>query len=200
MRVLPFPLRRPIRFPGRQAGAVLIMAMLIVVLILMAGITATSNSNAQLKLAGTFQSEDDALNNAESAIAQAETWLGSANHHLSAGFAEYDPQGSPRLLPIGFRASQLAAGQESVGTPGLRWPDTGAAASAIGVAGNPAQQYFIEQIAGGARLPGSSQVVGGRSSAGCNQVDTYQITARGRDPRGASRFVETHFAVLHCPD
>ena len=65
MRVLRISLRRPMRFARRQQGAVLMMAMLIVVLILMAGITATSNSNSQLKLAAVFQSEDEALNNAE---------------------------------------------------------------------------------------------------------------------------------------
>lgn len=200
MCALTIPLRRPVRFPGRQDGAVLIMAMLIVVLILMTGITLTSNSNSQLRQAGIFQSEDDALNNAESAIAHAETWLGSGTHHLSAGFDAYDAQASPGLLPIGFRGSQLASGQESNATPGLRWPESGAAASAIGVAGDPAQQYFIEQLSGGASLPGSSQVVGGHSSSGCNQVNTYQVTARGRDPRGASRFVQTHFSVLQCPD
>ncbi len=200
MCVVPIPMRRPVRFPGRQHGAVLMMAMLIVVLILMAGITATSNSNSQLKLAGTFQSEDEALNNAESAIADAETWLGSDTNHLSAGFAAYDAQATPRLLPIGFLSSQPASGQAPDATPGLRWPESGAAASAIGVGGDAAQQYFIEQLSGDARLPGSSQVVGGRTSSGCNQVNTYQITARGRDPRGASRFVQTDFSVLHCPE
>ena len=200
MRVLRISLRRPMRFARRQQGAVLMMAMLIVVLILMAGITATSNSNSQLKLAAVFQSEDEALNNAESAIAEAETWLGSDSNHLSAGFALYDAQVTPRLLPIGFLGSQLAPGQASDATPGLRWPESGASASAIGVGGDAAQQYFIEQLSSDARLPGSSQVVGGRTSSGCNQVNTYQITARGREPRGASRFVQTHFSILHCPD
>jgi Tfp pilus assembly protein PilX len=200
MRVMPTSLPRLARFRRRQGGAVLLMAMLIVVLILMTGITATSNSNAQLKLAGAFQSEDIALNNAERAIVEAEAWLGSGTHGQSAGFAEYDPQATPHLLPMGFRGAQQLAGEASNATPGLRWPESGAAASAIGVAGNPAQQYVIAQLSGSTRLPGSSQVVGGRSSSGCNQVDTYQITARGRDPQGAARFVQTHFSVLHCPD
>lgn len=200
MCTVPISLRRPVGSPGRQHGAVLIMAMLILVLILMTGITLTTHSNSQLKQARVLQSEDDALHNAESAIAHAEAWLGSGTHHLSAGFDDYDAQASPRLLPIGFQSRQLASGQESTATPGLLWPESGAAASAIGVAGDPAQQYFIEQLSRGARLPGSSQLVGGRSSAGCNQVNTYQITARGRDPRGASRFVQSHFSVLHCPD
>ncbi|MEO8543611.1 MAG: hypothetical protein ABI434_08515 [Burkholderiaceae bacterium] len=200
MRVLPIASHRRIRFAGRQGGAVLMMAMLILVLILMTAVTATSNSSSQRKLAGTFQAEDDAFNNAESAIADAETWLGDGTNYLSAGFAVYDANATPRLLPIGFLAGERASGQGPNATFGLRWAQAGASASAIAVAGDPAQQYFIEQLAGGARLPGSSQVVGGRTSSGCNQVDTYQITARGRDPRGASRFVQTHFSHLHCPD
>ncbi len=75
MRGQPISTCRPARLRRRQRGAVLLMAMLIVVLILMTGITATSNSNAQLKLAASFQAGDDAFNNAESAIADAEAWL-----------------------------------------------------------------------------------------------------------------------------
>ncbi len=102
---------------------------------------------------------------------------------------------------MGFPGHQPGQGEVSSATPGLRWPDSGAAAAAIGVAGDPARQVVIAQLSTGVRLPGSSQVVGGRSSSGCNQVDTYQITARGRDPRGAAtRFVRSHFSVLHCPD
>lgn len=174
--------------------------MLILVLILMTGIVATSSSNSQLKLAGVLESDDAALNNAESAIAAAESWLGSGSNHLSVGFTQYNAQATPRLLPIGFLSGQGASGQASLPSAGLRWPDSGVAASAIGVGGNPAQQYFIEQLSSGARLPGSSQIEGGRTGAGCNSVNTYQITARGRDPRGTSRFVQTYFSVLHCPD
>lgn len=200
MRFLTTPLRRPVRFSGRQQGAVLVMAMLIVVLILMAGIAATSNSNSQVKQAGIFESEDVALNNAENAITDAEAWLGSGSNYLSNGFAVYDAAATPQLLPIGFTSGPLASGRTSPASLGLRWPDAGIAASAIGVGGDPAQQYVIEQISGGVRLPGSSQVLGGRIGSGCNQVNTYQITARGRDPRGTSRLVQTNFAVLHCTD
>lgn len=200
MRGLPISLRRPLRFPGRQDGAVLMMAMLIVVLILMAGITATSNSNAQLKLAGIFQSEDDALNNAESAMAQAENWLRSGSNYLSVGFAEYDAQATPRLLPIGYLDSQPAAGPAPRARPALPWPPSDVAASAAGAGGDPAQVYIIEQLSRGARLPGSSQVVGGRNSTGCNQVNTYEITARGRDPRGTFKVIQADVSILHCPD
>lgn len=200
MRRMPTSLFRPLRLPGRQQGAVLMMAMMILVLILMAGITATSNSNSQLKLASAFQSEDDALNKAEAALAFAEAWLARDDHHLSAGFAGYDAQATPGLLPIGFAGSVVAAGQVSTAAPGLRWPDTGEAASAVGVDGDPGQQFFIAQRTSASRLPGSSQVTGGRSSVDCDSVNTYQVTARGRDPRGAARVVESQFSVLQCPE
>ena len=53
------------RFPGRQGGATLVIALLILVLIMMIGITAVSTSNTQYKLAGNLQFEDSALNNSE---------------------------------------------------------------------------------------------------------------------------------------
>jgi hypothetical protein len=49
------------------------------------------------------------------------------------------------------------------------------------------------------KLQGSSQVVGGRTSSGCNQVNTYQITGRGTSARGATKFVQSFYSVLNCP-
>jgi Tfp pilus assembly protein PilX len=62
-------------FPGRQQGATLVIALLILVLIMMIGITAISTSNTQYKLAGNLQFEDGATNNAETAVTTAENWL-----------------------------------------------------------------------------------------------------------------------------
>jgi Tfp pilus assembly protein PilX len=76
----------------------------------------------------------------------------------------------------------------------MTWADT----NSVQVASNANQRYIIEQMSTNNRLTGSSQVVGGRSSSGCNQVNTYRITARGASARGAVKFVQSIYSVLSC--
>lgn len=76
----------------------------------------------------------------------------------------------------------------------MTWDDTNSRA----VAGTT-QRYYIELISQNNRLQGSSQVVGGRASSGCNQVNTYMITGRGASARGAVKFVQSYYSVLNCP-
>lgn len=191
--------------PVRQKGATLVIALLILVLIMMIGITAVSTSNTQFKLAGNLQFEDSALNNAEAAITAAEAWLANGTNFATAGFTAYDRPNNPELYPIG-RLAGLAAPDNSPLT--MNWRDaTDDAATANSVtvndplsgARNVNQRYFIELMSTNNRLQGSSQVVGGRTSSGCNQVNTYQITARGASARGATKFVQSYYSVLNCP-
>ena len=103
----PFSPRRRAPLPSRQRGATLLIALLVLVLIMMLGITAVSTSNTQFKLAGNIQFEDGALNNAESAVTAAESWLASAGNSNNAGFAAFDDSATPHLLPIGYLALSL---------------------------------------------------------------------------------------------
>ena len=201
------------RFPARQQGATLVVALLILVLIMMIGITAVSTSNTQFKLAGNLQFEDGAMNNAEAAITAAEAWLSPANA-MNAAFTAGDPTTSPdpgsatatpELLPFStvtaIRAARAAAPLTMVwGATNSRCVgDADLTTAACDAPGNPAQRYFIELMSRNNRLQGSSQVVGGRSSFVCNQVNTYLITARGASARGATRFVQSYYSVPSCP-
>ena len=192
------------RFPGRQGGATLVIALLILVLIMMIGITAVSTSNTQYKLAGNLQFEDSALNNAEAAVTAAENWLSSGTNFKSGGFAAYNVNATPQLHPIGHIAG-LASPNDS--PLSMTWQDSQdsvpnansiSANDPVSGVRNTSQRYYIEQMSLNNRLQGSSQVVGGRSSAGCNQVNTYLITARGVSARGATKFVQSYYSVLSC--
>jgi len=187
---------------SRQQGATLVIALLILVLIMMIGITAVSTSNTQFKLAGNLQFEDSALNNAESAVTAAENWLATGLNYNSAAFtavaATTDPDpgsdgATPQLLP---RTSVPAIrGARDTRGYAITWDDT----NSLSVGGNEAQRYYIELMSQNNRLQGSSQVVGGRASSGCNQVNTYMITGRGASARGAVKFVQSYYSVLNCP-
>ena len=180
------------RFRARQRGATLVVALLILVLIMMIGITAISTSNTQYKLAGNIQFEDGAMNNAETAVTAAETWLTlpGSNNWADAGFNAADvakPQLIPYVLPRpATRDAELLA---------LDWADN---AKSLSVNGNSQQRYVIELLSKGNRLAGSDVGVGGRASAGCNQVNTYLITARGVSARGATKFIQSYYSAKSC--
>jgi Tfp pilus assembly protein PilX len=191
MQTIRFHRRLRRSMPARQRGATLVIALLVLVLIMMIGITAVSTSDTQFKLAGNLQFEDSALNNAETAVTAAENWLSTGTNFSDAGFTVYDND-KPQLLPIG-RLAALASPDNDPLT--MTWDAT----NSLAVIGNTRQRYFIEQMSRNNKLQGSSQVVGGRTSSGCNQVNTYQITGRGTSARGATKFVQSFYSVLNCP-
>ena len=109
---------------------------------------------------------------------------------------------TPQLYPIGTAPNLL-----TMQAPTFQWLDSqddAINANSISLSDplsgnrNTSQRYFIEQMSLNNRLQGSSQIVGGRSSAGCNQVNTYLITGRGTSARGATKFVQSYYSVLSC--
>lgn len=170
--------------PTRQCGATLVIALLVLVLIMMLGIAAVNTSDTQFKLAGNLQFEDSAMNNAETAVAAAESWLATGTNHANAGFTTANAANTPQLVPSTGMPSPLS----------MTWGD----ANSLAVAGNTSQRYFIQLLSVGNTLQGSSQVVGGRKNTVCNKVNTYQVTARGASARGATKFVQTYYSVLSC--
>lgn len=196
--------RHPFRnaLPARQRGATLVIALLVLVLIMMIGITSISTSETQFKLAGNLQFEDSALNNAETAVTEAENWLSSGSNYDNGAFTGVDPTTSPDPGPDAGTPALLArttvvairAARDRLPLT-MTWSD----ANSAKVSDNPRQRYFIELMSLKNKLQGSSQVVGGRTSSGCNQVNTYQITGRGDSARGATKFVQSYYSVLNCP-
>jgi type IV pilus assembly protein PilX len=180
-------------FPGRQQGATLVIALLILVLIMMIGITAISTSNTQYKLAGNLQFEDGATNNAETAVTTAENWLvnPAVKNWNDDGF-KLTGTAKPELIP--FDPATPRPANRDATLLAMDWTDNN---KSLSVAGNT-QRYVIEKLSQGNRLAGSDVGVGGRASAGCNLVNTYLITGRGTGGRGAVKFVQSYFSVLSC--
>lgn len=183
------PRRTDLSRAGRQRGATLVIALLILVLIMMIGITAVSTSDTQFKLAGNLQFEDSARNNAEAAASGAENWLATGTNFLDAGFTVADAA-KPQLLP---RAAPRPLSRDTDPLT-ITWSD----ANSLSIGGNTNQRYRIEQMSLNNRLIGSSRVVGGRVSTTCNRVNTYLITGRGVSVRGATKLVQSYYSVLSC--
>ena len=181
--------------PRRQTGSTLIISLIILILLMLLGVTAMTTSDTQYKLTGNLQFEDSAMNNAETAINAAETALGN---------------GTIALLDTGFTTAYVSANgpvttglyplNSGIDPFTLSWTGTGGNGNGNGYAVQVAsgQRYIVELMSTNSRLVGSSQVTGGRSSSGCNQVNTYRITARGTSARGATKFIQSFYSVLSC--
>lgn len=173
-------------FYDNQKGSTLITALVILILIMMIGITAVVTSGTQYQLAGNLQFEDGAMNNTETSITTAENWLSTGSNYADAGFTTYSaatahlhPIGLPSTLPINMTDSVFEANSAELTNN---------------------QHYMIQKVSSDNRLIGSGVGSGGRTSTGCNQVNTYLITSRGNHARGATKFVQSFYSVLSCPN
>ncbi len=174
---------------GRQRGATLLVALIMLVLIMMIGLVAVTSSSTQFKLAGNLQFEDVAMNRAETAIATAEKWLSTGTNYQSTGFTTYDSVNTAWLHPLASAADRVAATKDPIT---MTWDGTYDKSVASG------ERYMIELMSTNNRLIGSSAGVGGQKTAACNQVNTYMITGRGASARGAVKLVQSYFSVLAC--
>jgi Tfp pilus assembly protein PilX len=175
--------------PSNQKGATLIIALIMLVLIMTLGITAFNSSKVQFKLAGNVQFEEIAMNNAETAVAAAENWLSTTENFKNTGFTTYSNT-TPQLHPIDHLQNLTAPANDPLT---MAWDGT----SDLQV-GSSNQRYMIQLMSAGNTLLGSGGGSGGRTSTGCNKVNTYMITARGQATRGATKFVQSYYSVKSC--
>lgn len=183
-----------------QRGSTLIISMIILILLMLLGVTAMKVSDTQFRLAGNLQFEDAAMNNAETTINTAETWLRTATNYKNPGLVS-DPCNDRtinHLYPLNTTVAPPAPCLTGYTAPGndpltMTWDDSNSLQDV-----NTSGRYIIELMSTNNRLVGSGQTVGGRPSSGCNQVNTYRITARGTSARGATKFVQSYYSVLSC--
>ena len=171
-----------------QSGSTLIVSLVILVLLMLLGITAMNASDTQNKLAANLQFEDAAMNNAETAMNVGEIWLKTALNFKNSGFTTYSTN-SPEIYPIGGLTGLTSPANDPLT---MTWSNSNS------VEPSANQRYIIEKMSDNSRLVGSNQSMGGRTSTGCNQVNTYRVTARGESRRGAIKFVQSFFSVLSC--
>ncbi len=169
--------------PRRQQGASLIVALVMLAVISAMGISAFVASNTQFRMAANLQFQNVATNAAESALAQAETWI--ATNYGNAGFTT---RVSGPLYPAGTGPDPLT----------MTWDDTTSVkVDLLGVDMLGSQRYFIEQLVVNRVLPsnsvGSCNVYG--LSGPCPTVNVYRLTARGTSIFGTTRVVQSVFAV-----
>jgi Tfp pilus assembly protein PilX len=166
------------RSRAKQRGAVLITGLIILGVLLLLGASAVTMSNTQFKLAGNLQFHNLALSDAESAVAAAESWLNI--NFADPGFSSV---GQPGLYPAGTAIDPFT----------MKWDDT----TSVKVDPDGNQRYAIELYMPGRTLPTSSvaQCNTYGTVAPCPKVNLYRISARGASRLGATKIVQSLYAV-----
>jgi Tfp pilus assembly protein PilX len=173
------------RGPRRQRGASsLFLTVILVLVVMLLAVTSAVLSNTQFRLAGNLQFENVAFNLAEGAEATAENWLSTGTNSKNAAFTTY-ATGTPQLYPIGSLTSDPLT---------MTWSDTNSAS----VGSDDNQRYVIEKYGADNQPLGTDLESGGRALVGCQKVDVYRISAKGKSARGTSKLVQTTYSVPSC--
>ena len=171
-----------------QRGISLAVALVVITVLMLTGVAAFYSSGTQFRLAGNLQYQNAALNQAETAVAAGESWLATASNFQNAGFTTYNNSASAHLYPAGYLTTN------SMDPLTMTWTDSNSVK--VDTTGN--QRYLIELLAQHKRLLGSDLSVGGRTSAGCSEVNIYRISAHGASARGAAKVVQSAYSVKSC--
>ena len=169
---------KPFHPHRRQTGASLVTSLIILGVLALMGISGVLIANTQFKMAGNLQFQTAAMADAESALAVAESWL--PENYTHQGFAQSGTRG---LYPLGTAPDPVT----------MTWDDT--TSISVDAAGN--QRYMIELYLAGRTLPTNSVVQCNTygTSAPCPKVNIYRISSRGVSRAGATRLVQSFFAV-----
>jgi Tfp pilus assembly protein PilX len=161
----------------RSRGAALVVSLVLLGVLMLMGITAVMLSNTQSRVAGNLQYRSLAAADAESAMAQAESWLNANWAH--AGFSS---PGVPGLYPPGATVDPLR----------LAWND----ATSIKADANGNQRYTIELYMPSRPIPeNSTKNCTYGTTAACPVVNVYRVTARGANQLGATAYLQSLYSV-----
>lgn len=167
-----------------QRGATLLVAISLLLAIGLMSLTGLFLARGQYRLVGNVQFQEQAFNQAETALAVAERWLSDTAHSQSADFTTHN-SAARGLYPIG-KLAELGLDPGS-----MTWSDSNSIAVGEG-------SYLVEQLARAVRQPGVSLQVGQGATGACRSVDLFRVVARSSSTRGSSRMVESFFATNGC--
>ncbi|MDD2685620.1 MAG: PilX N-terminal domain-containing pilus assembly protein [Gallionella sp.] len=164
----------------RQRGSTLIVSLIILIVLMLLGVSAMVTSDTQYKLAGNLQFEKIAMDNAEISVNAAEQWLEqnkTSGPSASSGVA---------VITTGFDPFALTwNNSDSIALPDVN--------------GNTdeTKRYTIRYVSNYASpLAGASMDCSDPTNErNFDCVNTYVVTARGLSLRGATKFIQTYYAV-----
>ena len=160
----------------KQKGMTLLVALVTLIVLMLLGLGAMQTSSVSSRLAGNLQYQNEAKNQAENALAKAESLLLSGTTSQNTAFLTANAATS--AAPYYDPTATLS--------PLTSWP---AAASSV----NANSQFFIQQISPVKVCPPGQNclALGGQSTTPATQYYLFRLTAKGSTVRGATRLVES---------
>jgi len=157
---------------NKQTGSTLIVSLIILILLMLLGVTAMSTSDTQYKLTGNLQFANMALNNAETAASTAEKWL------------EDNAGSTPSANAIATLPNPLT---------GMTWTNS----DSTRVDNDDKKRYVIGYVSTNASPTAGVGLdcLNPSNEHNFDCVNTYIITARGQGGRGATKIIQTYYAV-----
>ena len=172
------PLQRNFALNPQRGATSLFVTLVVLLVVMLLGVTAALLSGTQFKLAANLQGENTAFNNAESAIAVAQTWLKTGNNSANPGFTTYNSGTTPWLYPSTQPADPLAST--------WTWSDSNS------LAVNSSQRYIIQKVGQNLKAPGNPEIGGAPMSCG-DRVDMFRISAFATGAKGTTKLMQTTY-------
>lgn len=163
-----------------ERGSTLVISMIMLVVLMLLGVMAMTTSDTAYKLAGNLQFQNNALNNAESALSDVENGLLTGTVDIT-----HPDFAAASMVPStnGF----YPLGTDAIGI--VNWDDNDSVATTAG-------RRIVQLMSTETVQIGENYVNGVPQSSACNKVNTYRITALGNGGRGSQRIVRSYYSVL----
>jgi Tfp pilus assembly protein PilX len=179
--------RRSLRVGGRERGAVLIVALLILFAMTLIGVSSMDSAVMELKMSGTMQQQIVAMNRAEATLLTAETRIETITNDGNQWNFETTKDG---FYPQDNTLDLEQADWDIVDT------EAGPNDSDNGVDDDDA--YVIEYL--GVKIPeGGSIIDDPNDSIAGGEVHTFRNTTRSASGRSVVRIVQSIYVTLAAP-
>lgn len=168
-----------------QRGSTLVVSMIMLVVLMLLGVMSMTTSDTAYKLAGNLQFENNALNNSEAALSDAENSL--QNGVIDINHADFAAASSVTAAASGFYPEGA-----NIDPYNMAWDNT----DSVSPSGDDTQRRMVQLMSTNTVQIGENYVAGIPQSSACNKVNTYVITARGSSARGSTKLVRSYYSVL----
>ena len=185
MRQVKTPLYK--QHPGRQAGAALIISLVILLAMTLIGVSSMDSAVLELKMAGTMQQQIVAMNRAEATLMVAETAIdnittdGTTYNFETTGNGFYPPVNTLDLEQVDWAGISTEVGPVD-------------SANSI----DDDDKYVIEYL-GIKPIPGETVKMDPNGAIVGGAVHTFRNTTRSASGRDVVRMVQSVYVTLGAP-
>ena len=180
---------------AQRGAAQLFVTVILLLIVMMVGITSTLISSTQFKLSGNLQFENNAFNEAESALAVAQSWLHGSTPQAIAANAAFQANDGSCTGPLCAKATADPVGAANRAYT-IDWSDS----NSLAVGGDDTKRYFIQQVAKSVRRNGAGAMRNdGDTPVKCEPLgDLYRVSARGTSVKGTTKIVQSNVLLAYC--